>query len=211
MEHYRCVKCYVPTIGRERDADTISFFPKKVNFPKTTTEDYLRQAASDIVFILQNKPSIVPSLDFGDETENAYYTFQHYLDVPQSHQVHQEYFQPRCLNPCILRGYNYQHILRGCNCPYILQGCNFQHILRGCKFLHILRECRHLQYILRGCKFYQILLGTTADIPSKGASPNTFSKNAILTAATSKAVSCDTTAVHTYSIADFPASKKNIF
>jgi len=71
MEHYRCVKCYVPTTGRERDADTISFFPKKVKFPKTTTEDYLRQAASDIVFILQNKPSIVPSLDFGDETENA--------------------------------------------------------------------------------------------------------------------------------------------
>jgi len=33
--------------------------------------DYLRQAASDIVFILQNKPSIVHSLDFGNETENA--------------------------------------------------------------------------------------------------------------------------------------------
>jgi len=71
MEHYRCVKCYVPTTGRERDADTISYFSKKVKFPKTTTEDHLRQAASDIVFILQNKLSIVPSLDFGDETENA--------------------------------------------------------------------------------------------------------------------------------------------
>ena len=95
MEHYRCVKCYVPTTWRERDADTVSFFPKKIKFPKTTTEDYLRQAASDIVFILQNKPSIVHSLDFGNETENHYYTFpQHYLDAPQSHQVHQEYFQP---------------------------------------------------------------------------------------------------------------------
>ena len=60
MEHYQCVKCYVPTTGRERDDDTISFFPKKIKIPKTTTEDFLRQAASDIVFILQNKPNIVP-------------------------------------------------------------------------------------------------------------------------------------------------------
>jgi hypothetical protein len=28
MEHYRCVKCYTPTTARERDVDTLQFFPK---------------------------------------------------------------------------------------------------------------------------------------------------------------------------------------
>jgi len=93
-----------------------------------------------------------------------YYTFPIYLDVPQSHQVHQECFQPWCPNPCILRGYNYQRILRGCNCQYILQGCNFQHILRGCILLHILRGCKFQQLLgykprhsFRGCKSKYIL------------------------------------------------------
>jgi hypothetical protein len=53
MEHYRCVKCYLPTTSRERDVDALQFFPKKISFPKTSTEDYLKQAASDILAMLQ--------------------------------------------------------------------------------------------------------------------------------------------------------------
>jgi hypothetical protein len=62
MEHYRCVKCYTPSSGRERDVDTLNLFPKT---------DYLKQAASDIISIPQNKPSVTPSLDYGDDTKKA--------------------------------------------------------------------------------------------------------------------------------------------
>jgi hypothetical protein len=71
MEHYRCVKCYVPTTSRERNVDTLQFFPKKIPFPRITTEDYLKQAASDIVAILKNPPSSIPYLAYGDTTNNA--------------------------------------------------------------------------------------------------------------------------------------------
>jgi hypothetical protein len=71
MEHYRCVKCYLPSTARERDVDTLQFFPKKIPFPKISTEDYLKQAASDILSILQNPPSSLPYLAYGDPTKNA--------------------------------------------------------------------------------------------------------------------------------------------
>jgi hypothetical protein len=71
MEHYRCVKCYLPTTSRERDVDTLQFFPKKIPFPKTSTEDYLKQAASDILAILQKPPTTLPYLACGDATSNA--------------------------------------------------------------------------------------------------------------------------------------------
>lgn len=71
MEHYRCLKCYIPTSGRERDVDTLQFFPKKIPFPEILTEHYLKQAASDIIHILQNPPSSLPYLQYGNPTNNA--------------------------------------------------------------------------------------------------------------------------------------------
>jgi hypothetical protein len=71
MEHYRCVKCYLPSTARERDVDTLQFFPKKFTFPAISTEDYLKQAASDILAILQKPPSSLPYLAYGDATNNA--------------------------------------------------------------------------------------------------------------------------------------------
>jgi hypothetical protein len=71
MEHYRCVKCYIPASGRERDVDTLQFFPKTIPFPEVSTEDYLTQAASDILSILQRPPSNLPYLAYGDTTKNA--------------------------------------------------------------------------------------------------------------------------------------------
>jgi hypothetical protein len=71
MEHDRCVKCYLPTTSRERDVDASQFFPKKIPFPKTSTEDYLKQAASDILAVLQKPPTTLPYLAHGDATNNA--------------------------------------------------------------------------------------------------------------------------------------------
>ena len=70
-EHYRCVKCYIPESGRERDVDTLQFFPKSIPFPQATTEDYLQQAAADIVTLLQKPPTSLPYLAYGDKTKNA--------------------------------------------------------------------------------------------------------------------------------------------
>jgi hypothetical protein len=62
---------YIPSTARERDVDTLQFFPKAIPFPKITNDDYLTQAAGDIISILQSKPSPLPTLQYGDATKNA--------------------------------------------------------------------------------------------------------------------------------------------
>ena len=72
FHHYRCIKCYFPKTRSERDCDTITFIPHVIPFPKITTSDFLRQAATDIISILTNPPSSpIPTLEAGDTTYNA--------------------------------------------------------------------------------------------------------------------------------------------
>ena len=71
MEHYRCVTCFIPSTNTIRHCDTVEFFPHATPIPELTTDSYLRQAASDIVHLLKNKPSIVPSLAGGTPTNIA--------------------------------------------------------------------------------------------------------------------------------------------
>ena len=73
LEHYRCLKCYIPETKGTRDSDTVEFFPSKFPLPHITTDDYLRQAATDIVSILKCKLSkLTPSLEYGEPINNAY-------------------------------------------------------------------------------------------------------------------------------------------
>ena len=70
--HYRCMKCFVPRTRTEINADTLIFIPKKINFPEVTAEDFLKQAASDIITILTTpQSSPIPSLEAGNKTKNA--------------------------------------------------------------------------------------------------------------------------------------------
>ena len=71
LDHYRCVTCYVPITSSTRIADTISYFPHTIPIPKTTTDDYLKQAIADIITILGKPRQTLPCLQFGDETRNA--------------------------------------------------------------------------------------------------------------------------------------------
>jgi hypothetical protein len=72
LKHYRCVNCYYPCTGSTRVTDTVVFFPKHVKFPAVGINDFLKQAAQDIVSILTKPPpSTVPSLTAGDDTNNA--------------------------------------------------------------------------------------------------------------------------------------------
>ena len=57
-EHYRCVRIFIPETGDERICDTVQFIPTAIAFPKTTTADYLLQAADDIVALLKTKTGI---------------------------------------------------------------------------------------------------------------------------------------------------------
>jgi hypothetical protein len=72
IEHYRCYKCYVPSSSGVRDALTVDWFPHNVPFPKVTTDDYLRQTATDMLTLLQDKTTPIPSLTYGSNVTNAY-------------------------------------------------------------------------------------------------------------------------------------------
>ena len=72
LQHYRCMKCFMPTTRAEVNADTITFFPKTIKFPKVDINDFLRQAATDIITLLTNPPPpLIPSLSAGDDSYNA--------------------------------------------------------------------------------------------------------------------------------------------
>ena len=54
------------------NSDTDAFFPHEIPFPEVKIDDFLRQAATDIITILTHPPpTTVPSLQAGDSTKNA--------------------------------------------------------------------------------------------------------------------------------------------
>ena len=75
MQHYPCVKCYFPSTKTVRDCDTVTFFPTSALFPKIKIENFLKQAATDIITIITQPPSnTTPSLQAGDPVRNALLT-----------------------------------------------------------------------------------------------------------------------------------------
>ena len=70
MEHYRCVKCYVPSTNAIRDVDIVKFFPSHITFPFITSEYYINNSATDILAILKTTPSDLPPLEYGNRTKN---------------------------------------------------------------------------------------------------------------------------------------------
>ena len=56
----------------ERQVDTVILFPTVITLPRVKLEDFLRQAANDILFLLANPSSITtPSLQAGDPIRNG--------------------------------------------------------------------------------------------------------------------------------------------
>ena len=62
----------MPVTFQERDADTVEVFPTTTPFTRVSTDDYLRQAAIDLVDILRAPKNNIPSLTYGSPTTNAY-------------------------------------------------------------------------------------------------------------------------------------------
>eukprot|EP00957_Ditylum_brightwellii_P081293 6184015-Ditylum_brightwellii.AAC.1 len=53
LEHYRCVKCYIPDTVTEVDADTVKLIPHRTPLPSFNDEDAIKQAMLDIIHILK--------------------------------------------------------------------------------------------------------------------------------------------------------------
>ena len=52
MEHYRCYEYFITSSRGKMNPDIVDFFPQHIPFLKVTNEQYLRQAATDILAIL---------------------------------------------------------------------------------------------------------------------------------------------------------------
>ena len=73
LEHYRCVKVYLPKTHATVIADTVKFIPSQVPFPYTDNDTFLKQTIGDLLALLKNKKSKmnVPKIMFGDEIQNS--------------------------------------------------------------------------------------------------------------------------------------------
>ena len=72
LNHHRCIKVFFPKTQTERDVDTIIFFPSSIPFPETKLNDFLKQAAGDIITLLTQLLSITtPTLQAGDDTKKV--------------------------------------------------------------------------------------------------------------------------------------------
>ena len=69
-----------PETEAVRNADTVKFFPSTIPLPQTSTEDYLKQASSDILSLLKNRPTSLPYLQAGSTTKNAIEKMAHLLN-----------------------------------------------------------------------------------------------------------------------------------
>ena len=78
---------------RERDADTVKFTPTTTPFTPVSTYDYLRQAATDLVYILCAPKNNIPSLTYGSPTTNgqtAYEILKTHGEAPNIHILDNE-------------------------------------------------------------------------------------------------------------------------
>ena len=60
----------MPKLGIARITDTLQYIPKVFASPKNTTEDYLQQAVSNILAMIQDPTKTLPFLYYGEATKN---------------------------------------------------------------------------------------------------------------------------------------------
>ena len=85
LDHYRCVRVYMPSTHSVVIADTVEFLPERIAFPHSTTESYIKQTLRDLLLLLKKKNLMnVPQASFGDPIHTA---LQQIADVLQRHKV----------------------------------------------------------------------------------------------------------------------------
>ena len=72
LNHYRCLTYYNPTTKSEIISDTVVFTPHVIPIPAVTIDNFLYQAASDIINVLTQSPPLLPSTyKIGNKTCNG--------------------------------------------------------------------------------------------------------------------------------------------
>ena len=71
LDHYRCITAYLPSTSQERISDTAEFFPHTIPLPTTTDAHYLKQAADDILAVLNKPKPTLPYIQAGDAMRDA--------------------------------------------------------------------------------------------------------------------------------------------
>ena len=72
MHHYCCFKCYIPSTRSERVTDTVTFLPHKdIIVPKTTPDEFIKQALQNILTIVKLPQKKLPYLQAGSDTHEA--------------------------------------------------------------------------------------------------------------------------------------------
>ena len=70
MNHHCCVICYFLRRRSQRVVDTVEFFPHSIPFPEVKLQDFIKQAATDLVTLLKHPPSTtVPSSSSSPQIE----------------------------------------------------------------------------------------------------------------------------------------------
>ena len=70
LDHYRCIQWYMPATEIFRITDKLQYNLKAFYFPKTNTEDDLRQEIGDIITIMKDPPNTPSFFSYGDATKN---------------------------------------------------------------------------------------------------------------------------------------------
>eukprot|EP00957_Ditylum_brightwellii_P096265 7332285-Ditylum_brightwellii.AAC.1 len=54
MDHYRCIKCSIPSTGATVDTDTLELLKYDFPIPKLNDKDTLHQVLADVVHLFQH-------------------------------------------------------------------------------------------------------------------------------------------------------------
>ena len=87
MDHYRCFKFFIRETGTIHDANTVESFMQQVPFPQASNENFLRQAASGIIAILQVSAPTIPSLYTWEKKYECIYRDRHHSSTRSTTQI----------------------------------------------------------------------------------------------------------------------------
>ena len=100
---------FFPSTGKWRDTDAVDLFPKEIPFPKTNTEDYLIQATSEILVLLQEPPKSLPYLQCDDTTKNALIKLSKILNQSETQPIFKTIpEEPQSLKPIAKKTFQFQ-------------------------------------------------------------------------------------------------------
>ena len=68
-EHYRCVRCYIPSTRSEISCDTVTFIPSYVPIPETCIDDHIKKSSEDWTQLLYSKTPIQPAITSNNTKE----------------------------------------------------------------------------------------------------------------------------------------------